>query len=141
MSEGLNKVILIGNLGADPESRFTSSGGMVLNLRLATNESWFDKETQSRKERTEWHSVVVFGARAEGLSKVLRKGGQICVEGRLQTTNWEKDGQKHYRTEIVANEVLLLGAKPVDVPAPRAAHAAVVPVAPTPPRAATRAPF
>jgi single-strand DNA-binding protein len=109
MAEGLNKVLLIGNLGADPELRYTQGGGAVLRLRLATTESYVDRNKQ-RQDRTEWHTVVVWGNRAEALNKILHKGRSIFVEGRLQTRSWDdKDGNKKYATEVVANNVLLLG--------------------------------
>lgn len=109
MAEGLSRTILIGNLGADPELRTTQSGQSVLNLRMATTESYFDSSTKERKERTDWHSVVVWGARGKALSNILSKGSRICVEGRNQTRDFDKDGQKHYRTDVVANKVVLLG--------------------------------
>ena len=109
MADGLNKVLLIGNLGADPELSYTQSSQAVLKLRLATNESFVNKAGE-RQERTEWHRVVVWGKRAEALSKFLSKGRQLYVEGRLQTRSWEdKDGQKRFATDIVANEIILLG--------------------------------
>jgi single-strand DNA-binding protein len=109
MAEGLNKVLLIGNLGADPELSYTQSSQAVLKLRLATNESFMNKAGE-RQERTEWHRVVVWGKRAEALSKFLVKGRQLYIEGRLQTRSWEdKDGQKRYATDIVATEIILLG--------------------------------
>jgi single-strand DNA-binding protein len=112
MSEGLNRVILIGNLGQDPELRFTQSGQGVLSLRMATTESYFDSTTKERKERTEWHSVTVWGKRGEALNKILSKGSRICVEGRLQTRSWEdKTGGKRYTTEVVANNLILLGGR------------------------------
>ena len=112
MSEGLNRVILIGNLGQDPELRFTQSNQGVLSLRIATTESYMDKNTKERKERTEWHSVIVWGSRGEALNKILSKGGRVCIEGRLQTRSWEdKQGAKRYTTEVVANNVILLGGK------------------------------
>jgi single-strand DNA-binding protein len=112
MAEGLNRVILIGNLGQDPELRFTQSGQGVLSLRMATTESYFDNTTKERKERTEWHTVVIWGKRGEGLNKVLSKGSRLCVEGRLQTRSWEdKSGNKRYTTEVNANNVLLLGGR------------------------------
>lgn len=105
---GLNKVMLIGNLGQDPELRFTQSGQGVLSMRIATSESYLvDGE---RTERTEWHTVVVWGKRAEGLNKIVQKGTQIYVEGRLQTRSWEtKQGDKRYSTEVVAHNIELLG--------------------------------
>lgn len=108
MSEGINRVTLIGNLGADPELKFTPNGAAVLRLRLATTESYVDKNRQ-RQERTEWHTVTVFGNRAEALSKILRKGRSVCVEGRLRTRSWDSDdGTKRYATEVAATNVLLL---------------------------------
>jgi single-strand DNA-binding protein len=113
MAEGMNRVILAGQLGADPELRFGQGPDTaVLKLRLATTESYFDKRSNERKERTDWHSTVVFGRRAEALQKLLHKGSSILVEGRLQTSSYEKDGQKHYRTEIVATNVILTGGRP-----------------------------
>lgn len=112
MAEGLNRVILIGNLGQDPELRYTQSNQGVLSLRMATTESYFDNNTKERKERTEWHSIVIWGKRGEALNKILSKGSRICVEGRLQTRSWEaKDGGKRYTTEVVANNVILLGGR------------------------------
>lgn len=110
MSDGLNRVMLIGNLGQDPELRFTQGGQAVLNLRIATNESYMNKDGE-RQDRTEWHSVIVWGKRGEGLNKVLSKGKQIFVEGRLQTRSWEdkQGGGKRYATEVVATEIVLLG--------------------------------
>lgn len=109
MSQGYNRVCLLGNLGADPELRMTGGGQAVLKLRLATTESYLDKDKQ-RQERTEWHSVVIWGKRAEGLGKILHKGDRLFVEGGLRTTSWEHEGQKRYRTEIVASEVILQGS-------------------------------
>ena len=109
MSEGLNRVILLGNLGADPELRFTQGGQAVLNIRMATTESYLDKD-KKRQEKTEWHSVVVWGARGEGLAKILKKGDRILVEGGLRTSDYEKDGVKRYKTEIHAKEVCLAGS-------------------------------
>lgn len=108
MADGLNRVMLLGNLGADPELRMTQSGQAVLNIRLATAESYLDKGGE-RQERTEWHSVTVWGKRAEGLGKILRKGDRIFVEGSIRTSTYEKDGEKRYRTEINAREIILSG--------------------------------
>jgi len=111
MAEGLNRVLLVGNLGMDPELKFTQGGQAVLRIRLATSESFLDK-TGERKERTEWHTVVVWGKRAEALGKILQKGRTIWVEGRLQTRSWEdaKDGTKRYATEINAANIGLVGS-------------------------------
>jgi single-strand DNA-binding protein len=109
MAEGLNRVMLLGNLGADPELKMTGSGQAVLKLRLATSESYLDRN-KVRQDRTEWHSVVVWGKRAEALGKFLTKGSRIFVEGGLRTSSYEdKDGKKVYRTEIVANNIILGG--------------------------------
>lgn len=109
MASGVNKVILVGNLGADPEMRYTPSGAGVCELRLATNESWTDKSGQ-KQERTEWHRIVVWGKRAELCAKYLSKGRQAYVEGRLRTRSWDdKDGNKRFTTEIVATDVQFLG--------------------------------
>ena len=108
MAGGVNKVILVGNLGADPDMRYTPSGQGVCELRIATSESWNDKNGQ-RQERTEWHRVVVWGKRAEVCSKYLAKGRQVFVEGRIQTRSYDdKDGNKRYITEIIANDVQFL---------------------------------
>lgn len=108
----VNKVILLGNLGADPEIRYTASGQAVANFRMATTDSWSDKSSGQRQERTEWHRVVVWGRLAELCSEYLRKGRQCYVEGRIQTREWQdKEGQKRYTTEIVANQVLFLGGR------------------------------
>lgn len=106
---GINKVILIGNLGADPEVRFTPAGAPVANFRIATNESWVDKN-QQKQERTEWHRIVAWGKLAELCGEYLKKGRQAYIEGRLQTREWtDKEGKKNYTTEIVANTVQFLG--------------------------------
>jgi single-strand DNA-binding protein len=109
MAEGLNRVMLLGNLGADPELRMTSGGQAVLKLRLATSETYLDRNKQ-RQERTEWHNVVIWGKRAEALAKIISKGTRIFVEGGLRTTSYDdRDGNKRYRTEIVASNLLLQG--------------------------------
>lgn len=109
MAEGLNRVMLLGNLGADPELRMTSGGQAVLKLRVATAETYLDKN-RNRQERTEWHSVVVWGKRAEALGKILSKGSRIFIEGALRTSSYDdRDGQKRYKTEIVANNIILSG--------------------------------
>ena len=108
---GLNKVMLIGRLGRDPEIRYSQQGTAVVNFSLATSEQWTDKNTGDRQERTEWHRIVSFGKQAEILEKYLSKGSQIYVEGRLQTRNYEKDGQTHYTTEIVVANFQFLGGR------------------------------
>src|SRR5690606_34722637 len=109
MAGGVNKVILVGRLGADPDMRYTPSGQGVCELRLATNESWTDKNGQ-RQGRTEWHRIVVWGKRAEICSKYLSKGREVYVEGRIQTRQYDdKDGNKRYITEIIAQDVQFLG--------------------------------
>ncbi|MCC6557776.1 MAG: single-stranded DNA-binding protein [Polyangiaceae bacterium] len=104
MSEGMNRVILLGNLGADPELRFTGAGIPVLHLRLATTETFFDKN-RAVQERTEWHNVVFWGSRAEGLGKVLSKGDCVFVEGTLRTSSYDKDGLKRWKTEVIGREL------------------------------------
>ena len=113
MARGINKVILVGNLGADPETRYMPSGSAVTNLRLATTDSWKDRETGEQQERTEWHNVAMFGRLAEIAAEYLRKGSQIYVEGRLRTRKWQdRDGNDRWTTEIVANEMQMLGGRP-----------------------------
>ena len=122
MSEGINRVTLLGNLGAAPELRFTQGGQAVLNLRLATTESYLDKD-KNRKERTDWHSVVLFGKRGEALSKFLDKGSSMLVEGSIRTSSYEdKEGQKRYKTEIVASNIVLTGGKRSDGDGDRSAQ-------------------
>jgi single-strand DNA-binding protein len=108
MAEGLNRVMLLGNLGADPELKVTQGGQALLKLRLATTETYLDKNN-TRQERTEWHSVTMWGKRGEALAKFLTKGERIFVEGRLQTSSYEKDGEKRYRTEVIATNLILGG--------------------------------
>jgi single-strand DNA-binding protein len=108
MPEGLNRVMLLGNLGADPELRVTPGGQAVLKLRLATNENYLDRNNV-RQERTEWHRITIWGRRAEALGKILQKGDMLFVEGRLQTSSYEKNGEKRYSTEVVAINVVLPG--------------------------------
>ena len=111
-SRGVNKVILIGNLGQDPESRAMPSGKAVTNLRIATSESWRDKQTGEMKEQTEWHSVVIFDRLAEIAKDYLRKGSKVYIEGRLRTRKWQdKNGQDRYTTEITANDLQMLDSK------------------------------
>ena len=109
---GLNKVMLIGRLGSDPELRYTPDGTAVANFSIATSEEWKDKNTGEKKERTEWHRVVAWRKLGEICGEYLAKGKQIYVEGRIQTRSWEdKDGNKRYTTEIVASDIQFLGAK------------------------------
>lgn len=108
----VNKVILIGNLGADPESRFAPSGDAICNIRLATTETWRDKNTGERREATEWHRVSFYGKLAEIAGQYLRKGSQVYIEGSLRTRKWQdKDGQDRYTTEIRADEMKMLGGR------------------------------
>ena len=112
MARGVNKVILIGNLGADPETRYAPSGTAIANVRLATTDSRRDKETGEQIDRTEWHNVVFFSRLAEIVSEYLRKGSQVYVEGRLQTRKWQdRDGNDRYTTEIVADNMQMLGGR------------------------------
>ena len=112
MARGVNKVIIIGNLGADPESRAMPSGASVANLRIATTESWRDKQSGEQQERTEWHRVALFGRLAEVASEYLRKGSQVYIEGSLRTRKWQdKQGNERYTTEIVANDMQMLGGR------------------------------
>jgi single-strand DNA-binding protein len=112
MSRGINKVIIVGNLGNDPETRYMPSGSAVTNLSVATNESWKDKATGEQKDRTEWHKVAMFGRLAEIAAEYLRKGSQVYIEGKLRTRKWQdKDGQDRYTTEVVADEMQMLGGR------------------------------
>lgn len=112
MARGVNKVILIGNLGQDPDVRFMPSGNPVANLRIATTDSWTDKQSGQRQERTEWHSVVLFNKLAEIAQQYVKKGSRIYIEGRLQTRKWQgQDGQDRYSTEIVASDMQMLDSR------------------------------
>ena len=112
MARGVNKVILVGNLGKDPEVRYSPSGSAMANVTLATTESWKDKQTGEKQEKTEWHRVVFFNRLAEIVGEYLKKGSQVYVEGRLQTRKWQgQDGQDRYTTEIVASEMQMLGGR------------------------------
>jgi single-strand DNA-binding protein len=118
MARGINKVILIGNLGADPETRYTASGSAITNIRIATSESWRDKQTGENQERTEWHNVVFFNRLAEIAGEYLRKGRQVYIEGSLRTRKWQgQDGQDRYTTEVVASEMQMLGGRGDEAPA------------------------
>lgn len=111
MARGVNKVILVGNVGQDPETRFLPSGGSVTNISLATSETWKDKETGQPQERTEWHRIVFFNRLAEIVGDYVKKGSKLYVEGSLRTRSWEKDGQKHYATDIVGAEMQMLDTR------------------------------
>lgn len=112
MARGVNKVILIGNLGADPETRFMPSGGAVTNVRLATSESWKDRQSGQMQERTEWHRVVFFNKLGEIAGEYLKKGSKVYIEGSIRTRKWQgQDGQDRYTTEIVANEMQMLDGR------------------------------
>ena len=133
MARGVNKVILVGNVGGDPETRYLPNGNAVTNITLATSETWKDKQTGQPQEKTEWHRVVLFGKVAEIAGQYVRKGSQIYIEGKLQTRKWQdQSGQDRYTTEIVVDmggSMQLLGgrgeapAAPRTQPAPRAAQA------------------
>jgi len=110
-SRGVNKVILVGNLGNDPDVRYMQNGNAVANVSLATSDTWKDKNTGEQQERTEWHRVVFFNRLAEIVEQYVKKGSKIYVEGRLQTRSWEQDGVKRYTTEIVANEMQMLDSR------------------------------
>jgi single-strand DNA-binding protein len=112
MARGINKVILVGNLGADPETRAMPSGTTVANLRIATSESWRDKQSGEQQERTEWHRVVLFGRLGEVAAEYLKKGSQVYIEGSLRTRKWQdKSGVERYSTEIVGNDMQMLGGR------------------------------
>jgi single-strand DNA-binding protein len=112
MSRGVNKVILVGNLGADPETRSMPSGMTVTNIRIATSESWKDKTSGAQQEKTEWHSIALFGRLGEVAAEYLRKGSQVFIEGKLRTRKWQdKSGNDRYTTEIIADNMQMLGAR------------------------------
>jgi len=112
MARGINKVILVGNLGQDPDTRYMPSGSAVTNLRIATSEQWKDKQTGEQKERTEWHSVAMFGRLAEISAEYLRKGSQVYIEGKLRTRKWQdKQGNDRWTTEVIADEMQMLGGR------------------------------
>lgn len=120
MANGVNKVILVGHLCADVDVRYIPSGQAVVNVRLATNESWKDRETGEREERAEFHNVVMFGRLAEIAAEYLRKGSQVYIEGKLRTRKWQdKDGKDRYTTEIVAQRMQMLGGRPQSERSPR----------------------
>jgi len=112
MARGVNKVILVGNLGKDPDMKYTASGAAIANITVATSESWTDKQTNEKVEKTEWHRVVFFRRLAEIVGEYLRKGSQVYIEGKLQTRKWQdQNGQDRYTTEIVASEMQMLGGR------------------------------
>ena len=112
MARGINKVILVGNLGADPETRYMPSGSAVTNLSVATSEQWKDKQSGEQKERTEWHKVAMFNRLAEIAAEYLRKGSQVYIEGKLRTRKWQdRDGNDRWTTEIIADEMQMLGGR------------------------------
>jgi single-strand DNA-binding protein len=111
MARGINKVILIGNLGRDPETRYSQGGTPVTNFSVATSESWRDRTTGEQQERTEWHNVVCFARLAEIAGEYLKKGSKVYIEGSLRTSSWEQDGQKRYRTEVMARDLQMLDSR------------------------------
>ena len=112
MARGVNKVILVGTCGKDPESRYMPSGGAVTSISIATNESWKDKQTGEKQERTEWHNITFFGRLAEIAGEYLKKGSQVYIEGSLRTEKWQdKQGQDRYTTKIIASEMQMLGSR------------------------------
>ena len=111
MARGINKVILVGNLGRDPETRYMPSGGAVTNVSIATSKGWKDRDSGEQKERTEWHRIVFFNRLAEIAGEYLKRGSKVYIEGELRTRDWEKDGQKHYTTEVVASEMQMLDSR------------------------------
>ena len=112
MARGVNKVIIVGNVGNDPETKYMPSGSAVTNLSVATNESWKDKQTGEQKDRTEWHRVAMFGRLAEIAAEYLRKGSQVYIEGKLRTRKWQdKQGNDRYSTEVIADEMQMLGGR------------------------------
>ena len=111
MARGINKVILVGNLGRDPETRYMPNGGAVTNVSIATSKGWKDRDSGEQKERTEWHRIVFFNKLAEIAGEYLKRGSKVYIEGELRTRDWEKDGQKHYTTEVVASEMQMLDSR------------------------------
>lgn len=111
MARGINKVILVGNLGRDPETRYTQGGSAVTEFSIATSETWNDKQTGERQERTEWHNVVCFARLAEVAGEYLKKGSKVYIEGQLRTSSWERDGEKRYRTQVMARELQMLDSR------------------------------
>jgi len=117
MARGINKAVIVGTLGRDPEIRYSSQGNAVVNLSVATNEAWKDRETGESQERTEWHRIVIFGKLGEIASQYLKKGSQAYFEGRIKTSKWQdQSGNQRYTTEIVASEMQMLGKRPESTP-------------------------
>jgi len=117
MAKGVNKVIILGNLGKDPDLKYTAGGSAVANISIATSEQWIDKQSGEKQERTEWHNIVFFGKLAEIVGQYLTKGSKVYIEGRLRTEKWQdKDGNDRYSTKIYANELQMLGDKPQGKP-------------------------
>lgn len=113
MARGINKAIIVGTLGKDPETRYMPSGGAVTSITVATNENWTDKQTGQKQERTEWHNITFFGRLAEIAGEYLKKGSQVYIEGSLRTEKWQdKQGNDRYTTKIIANEMQMLGGRP-----------------------------
>ncbi|MEE8235737.1 MAG: single-stranded DNA-binding protein [Gammaproteobacteria bacterium] len=145
MARGVNKAILIGNLGADPDTRYMPSGSAVTNCRIATTEAWKDRETGDQQERTEWHNIVFFGRLAEIAGEYLRKGSQVYIEGRLRTRKWQdREGNDRWTTEINADQMQMLGGRPgagapAATPSSRSEAPAPAPAAPAPAPAAAQA--
>ena len=133
---GINRAFIVGNLGADPELKLLPGGNAVLKLRIATNEVWFDKD-KVKQERVEWHRVTMFGKRAESVAKFVRKGMAVCVEGRNHTSSYEKEGQKHYSTEIIAEDIAFMGGGRSPAEAADRSASADAPFAPFAPGHAT----
>ncbi len=134
MARGINKVIIVGNLGQDPETRYMPSGSAVTNFTVATNESWKDKQTGEQKDRTEWHRVAMFGRLAEVAAEYLRKGSQVYIEGKLRTRKWpDRDGKDRYTTEIIADEMQMLGGRGGGGSAPMSTDSAPASAPPQPP--------
>lgn len=121
---GVNKAIIIGSVGQDPEIRYSAAGKAICNISVATNEEWKDKATGQKQSKTEWHRIVAFDRLAEIMGEYLRQGSSVYIEGKLQTRKWEKDGQTHYSTEIVAEQLQMLGGKPQEGAAPQSKPAA-----------------
>jgi single-strand DNA-binding protein len=131
MARGVNKVILVGNLGADPETRSMPSGMTVTNIRIATSESWKDKASGAQQERTEWHSIALFGRLGEIAAEYLRKGSQVFVEGKLRTRKWQdKQGNDRFTTEIIADNMQMLGGRAGGAGAASGSERSAAPVAP-----------